>query len=213
MDTSRLRTGEVIAAVAALLLFIVMFLSWFGAPEVEVPGFDTGEFAEAAGIDTTANAWQAFSFIDIVLLVTIIVAVGLAAASAMARTVALPVAASALTAGLGILSTLLILYRVIDPPEGAEREIFLFVGLVLAAAIAYGGWRAMQEEGTTFAGEADRLQDRVGDSGTSGEPPPASGTGGTTPGAGPGSTTTPGTAPPPGGPPPGGAPPPSGPTT
>ena len=33
-----------------------------------------------------------------------------------AQTVALPVAASAITAGLGILSTLLVLYRIIDPP-------------------------------------------------------------------------------------------------
>lgn len=210
MDVNRLRTGEKIAAVAALLLFIVMFLSWFGIPDIEtgVPGFDVENFADSAGLDTTANAWQSFGFIDIVLFVTILAAVGLAAASAMARTVALPVAASAITAGLGILSTLLVLYRIIDPPSDADREIFVFVGLLLAAAIAYGGWRAMQEEGTTFSGEADRLGDR-------GDSTPGAGPGGTTPGAGPttgtggtgttgttGTTTTPGSQPPPPPPPP-----------
>ena len=185
MDTKRLRTGELIAAIAALLLFIVMFLNWFGAPEVDtgVPGLDVEGSAEAAGVDTSLNAWESFGFIDIVLLVTILVAIGLAVASATGRTVSLPVAASALTAGLGILSTLLILYRILDTPFELDREIFVFVGLVLAAAIAFGGWRAMQEEGTTFAGEADRLGDRTGGSGT------ATGPGGTTAGTG----TTPGT--------------------
>lgn len=199
MDVNRLRTGEKIAGIAAVLLFIVMFLNWFGlgAPE------GTEQAAEAFGVDVSVslNAWESFSFIDLILLLTIIVAVGLAVASAMARTVALPVAASALTAGLGILSTLLVLYRIIDPPGGLDREIFVFVGLLLAAAIAYGGWRSMQEEGTTFSGEADRLGDR-----TSG---PGDGPGGTTPGTGPtsgtgttGTTTPPGSQapPPPGGP-------------
>lgn len=167
MDPDRLRTGELIAGIAAVLLFIVMFFGWFGIPDIEtgVPGLDAEGIAEAAGLDTTANAWQSFSFIDIVLLITIVVAVGLAVAAMAAQTVALPVAASAITAGLGILSTLLILYRIIDPPDDATREFWVFVGLVLAATIAYGGWRAMQEEGTSFGGEADRVTGR-------GEPPP-----------------------------------------
>ena len=147
-----------------------MFLGWYGAPEIEtgIPGLDVEGIAEAAGIDTSVSAWQAFDFIDIVLAVTIVVAVGLALMSAMAQTVALPVAASSITAGLGILSTLLVLYRVIDTPYDLDRKFWLFVGLVLTAGIAYGGWRAMQEEGSSFGGEADR----VGGSGGSDEPPP-----------------------------------------
>lgn len=182
MDANRLRTGELIAGVAGVVLLVVMFLSWFGVGDIDtgVPGLDVEGIAEASGLDTTANAWQAFGFIDIVLFVTVLVAVGLAVATAMARSVSLPVAASALTAGLGILSTLLVLYRVIDPPEDAGREFGLFLGLIAAAAIAYGGWRSMQEEGTTFAGEADRLGDHdasdhettVRDGGTSDPPPP-----------------------------------------
>ncbi len=198
MDANRLRTGELIAGVAGAVLFIVMFFSWFGAPDTVTAGgveIDVGETAGALGIDTTANAWQSFSFIDIVLFITAAVAVGLALATAMARTVSLPVAASAITAGLGILSTILILYRIIDPPEDASRKFGVFLGLVAAAAIAYGGWRSMQEEGTTFAGEADRLQDRVGDrEPPPPPPPPTTGTGtgagtGTGPGAPPSGPT------------------------
>jgi hypothetical protein len=166
MDADRLRTGELIAAVSAVALFIIMFLPWFEVGGVAGEALDQAQDLGFAGeVDTSANAWESFDFIDLVLLVTIVVAVGLAVAAMAARTVALPVAASALTAGLGILSTLLILYRIIDPPGEADRKFWVFLGLIAAAGIAYGAWRAMQEEGTTFGGEADRVRG-------GGEPPP-----------------------------------------
>jgi hypothetical protein len=170
MDVAALRRGELIAAISGVALFIIMFLSWFGG-SIEVEGVgevDLG-LAEAVGVDTTFNAWQAFDFIDIVLLLTVIVAVGLAVMAAAGSSVNLPVAASALTAGFGILATLLILYRIIDPPFGAGREYGVYLGLIAAAGIAIGGWMAMQEEGTSFAGEADRFGDRSG--GGPGQPP------------------------------------------
>jgi hypothetical protein len=170
MEVDRLRRGELIAGISGVVLIIVMFLGWWGAPGVE--GIDIEGIAEAAGVDTTANAWELADFMDIIWFLTGLVAIGLALATAMARTVSLPVAASALTAGLGILSTILILYRIIDPPYEADREFWVFVGLIAAAGIAYGGWLSMQEEGTTFAGEADRLQDRVGGPDEPGPPPP-----------------------------------------
>jgi hypothetical protein len=194
MDTSRLRQGELIAGVAGALLLVIMFLNWFGAPD-EVNGLPTGaNIAEAAGFDTSFSAWQAFDFIDIILFITAIVAVGLAVMTATARTVALPVAASAITAGLGILSTLLVLYRIIDPPFELDRKYGVFLGLIAAAAIAYGGWRAMQEEGTSFSREADRLQDQTSGPGDRPPPPPppppSTGTGtGTGTGAPPGGPT------------------------
>jgi hypothetical protein len=170
MDADRLRTGELIAGVSAVALLIIMFLPWFGlggaAGEALEQAQDLGLAPE---IDTSANAWQSFDFIDLVLLVTIVVAAGLAVATMAAQTVALPVAASSITAGLGILSTLLVLYRLVDPPFDASRKLGAFLGLIAAAGIAYGGWRAMQEEGTSFGGEADRVGDR-GPGG--GEPPP-----------------------------------------
>ena len=176
MDVSRLRQGEKIAAVSGLALFIFMFFSWFGAPNIEINGVDITGSIEAAGGDTTLNAWQSFDFIDIILLVTVIVAVGLAAATAASTTINLPVAASALTAGFGILSTLLVLYRVINPigDPGLDRKIGLFLGLIAAAGVAYGGWQSMQEEGTSFGAQADRL-------GGGDEPPAGPPTGGPPP--------------------------------
>ncbi len=173
MDAGRIGRGEMIAAASAVALLIIMFLPWFGI------GGDLGtalnqaqDLGFAPDVDTSANAWQSFSFIDIVLFVTIIVAIGVAVAAAMARDVALPVAASAITAGLGILSVLLIAFRLIDTPYDSSRKFGVFVGLLAAIGIAYGGWRAMQEEGTSFGAQADRLQDRTTTGSGPGAPPP-----------------------------------------
>jgi hypothetical protein len=191
MDANKLRTGELIAGVAGVALFIIMFLPWFGVDfgigsavqQAEDLGFDVPDVSTSVSF----NAWESFGFIDIILLLTVLVSVGLAVATATSRDVGLPVAASALTAGLGILSTILIIYRLLDTPFDADRKFGVFLGLIAAAAIAYGGWRSMQEEGTTFAGEADRIQDRVAhdDAPPPPPPPPPASTGPGAPPAGP----------------------------
>jgi multidrug transporter EmrE-like cation transporter len=140
MDFSRVRAGELLAGISGGALFIVMFLPWFG-PEVG---------------DQTVSAWEAFDFIDIVLFLAVIAAVGLVVLAAAQSSVQLPVAASAITAGLGILGTLFVVYRIIEPVNDATRKYGLFLGLIAVAGIAVGGWLAMQEEGTSFGGEADR---------------------------------------------------------
>ena len=38
MDTTKLRLGEVIAGASAVLLFLVMFLNWYGGKSVTVLG-------------------------------------------------------------------------------------------------------------------------------------------------------------------------------
>ena len=180
MDTSRLGRGEMIAAASAIALLLIMFIfKWFG---LEV---DSG-LGGLGSADASFNAWQSFGFIDIILFITILVAVGLAAMKANSQSANLPVAGSALVAGLAILSLLLLLFRIISPPdfgtgdfdvEGVDsaRKIGVFLGLIATAGIAYGGWLSMREEGTSFQAQADRLQNRGG--GT----PPSGGTGGGTP--------------------------------
>ncbi len=167
MDTARLGKGELIAAVSGAVLIIVMFLGWWGAPEVTIET-EFGEVSTGGG--GSANAWEAADFMDIIWFVTGAVALAAGVATAMSRDVTLPVAASAITAGLGLLSTVLILYRLIDPPFDATRKFGVFIGLIAAAGIAYGGYRAMQEEGTSFGEEFDRVQ---GDDDAPPPPPPA----------------------------------------
>lgn len=185
-----------IAAVSAILLLLIMWIfDWFS---VDLGGDELLGTA-VAGADLGANAWQAFSFIDIVLFVTSLVAIGLAVMAANAQSHNLPVAGSALVCGLGILSVVLVLFRIISPPGagdipdgfdiGISRDIGVFLGLIAAGGIAYGGYLAMQEEGTSFSAQGDRLQNR----GAGDPPPPAAGPPPPTPGGPP----PPGSNPPP----------------
>ena len=142
MDVDAVGRGERIAAGSAIALFLIMFIfDWFGFGSIDTTlgSIDIG----VGGF----NAWQSFDLIDIILLLAIIAAVGVAAMSAYGTSANLPVAGSAIVAGMGALGTVLILYRIIDPPGSADREIGVFLGLIASAAMTYGGWEAMQEEG------------------------------------------------------------------
>ena len=111
-------------------------------------------------------------------------AIGLALISASQTEVGLPVAASAVVAGLGILSVVLIVISIISPPDfGARsvgtgvdntRKIGVWLGLIAAIGVAYGGWRAMQEEGTSFGEQADRFREPDEGPGAAPPPPPSS---------------------------------------
>ncbi|MFI5025979.1 MAG: hypothetical protein ACHQCI_04440 [Solirubrobacterales bacterium] len=173
MDLDRLSTGEKIASVSAILLFVFMFFNWFGVEVSGVGGF-SGTISGEGG-----NAWEALDFIPIVLVVTIVAALGVAALRLSDAAYEPPVAANTVVTVLGVISVLLILYRIVDPPTFADfggvsvdatRNIGIFLGLVSAAGIAYGGYSAMREEGITFGDAADRLSGGPG----AGTPPPPS---------------------------------------
>src|SRR5688572_21885218 len=109
-----LRTGEKIAGISGLALLIIMFLSWWGAP-------GAADLAEISGvdIDTTVNAWQAADFLDLLWALAAISGIALAVVAAQGAQVNMPIAMSAITAGLGGIAVLTILYRLLDPPFDA----------------------------------------------------------------------------------------------
>jgi hypothetical protein len=138
-----LTRGNVIAAASGVALFLIMFLSWFDYSNVG--GVDISARTTAAGIDTTHNAWKAFALIDLVLLVTVLAALAAAVSSARSGSGQASVSPDALVLGLGLLSALLVLYRIFDPVDDAGRELGLYLGFLAAAGVAAGGWIAMQE--------------------------------------------------------------------
>jgi hypothetical protein len=175
MDVDKLNTGEKIAGVSAVLLFVFMFFDWFG---VEISG-EGGSVSFGSGAG--GSAWDALDFIPIVLVITIVVALVNVFLRLSDSDYEPPVSLNVAVAVLGGLSTLLVLYRIISPPSfgtfggvsvDATLEFGIFLGLLAAAGIAFGGYRAMQEEGSTFSGTADKLSG----SGPSDPPPPPSST-------------------------------------
>jgi hypothetical protein len=172
MDFSRLRTGELLAGICGVLLIIVMFFSWYGI------GGAAGSILSAANVDTSVNAWQAFDFVDIVLFVTAIVAIGAALLAASGRSVALPVAASVVVTVLGIIAVLLVLYRIINQPGDnaiVDVKFGAWLGLLVTLGIAVGGFLAMADEGTSLGAAARGAQaaDTGGGGATRPAPPPS----------------------------------------
>jgi hypothetical protein len=156
----KLSPGEKIAGGSAILLFIFMFFDWFGVEVSGVGGF-SGSVPGGGG-----NAWEALDFIPIVLVITIIAALVLAGLRLSDSTYEPPVPMSVIVTVLGVISVLLILFRIIDPPSfasfggvsvDATLSVGIFLGLISAAGIAYGGYSTMKEEGITFGDAADRL--------------------------------------------------------
>jgi hypothetical protein len=159
VSARRLSRGEKISVAAAVLLFASMFLDWFGAKVAGVPGFSGS--VEGGGY----SAWDALEVIPVFLMLAIVLALGVALVRLLDSDLELSVSLNAFVAAAGALAFLLILYRIVDPPGfglagvavDTTLKLGVFIGLVAAAGIAYGGWSAMRDEGLTFDGAADRL--------------------------------------------------------
>lgn len=157
MHMDRLSKGEWISAGSAVLLFVFMFFRWYGLGVDERPPllFDLQLFEDGG------NAWQTLDVIPIFLALVIAVALGAAARRLLGRDWELPVSPGALVCGLGVIAACLILIRIIFPPDlggefdgftfSATLEVGIFVALIAACGIAYGGRQSMREEGVTFA--------------------------------------------------------------
>lgn len=156
MDTSRISFGEMIAGASGVALFIFMLLPWYGV-SADVKGI--GSLGSV-----NVNAWESFSFIDLLLFLAAAVAVGMAVARAMgAMPSGLPAPPGMIVAGAGGLAVLLILFRILNTPGedlsgigvNVGRKIGIFLGLIAAGGITFGGWTAMNERASGEAPPAD----------------------------------------------------------
>jgi hypothetical protein len=138
LDANRLSQGQLVAAIAAIALFIISFLPWFGVSGAVTVGGTT------IGGSKNFTLWEAENPLDIYLFIVILVALVPAVLALMGDGADAPMAAmaTALLAGVG---TIHILYQVFDTPGDADRKIGLFLGLIACAGIAVGGYLTMQE--------------------------------------------------------------------
>jgi hypothetical protein len=155
MDSSKLGVGQVIAGISGLALFVFMFLPWYGIDSV-------GGFG-VSGIDLNASAWEAFSFVDILLFLVAVVVVGLVIVQLAESTPDLPAPPAQIIMIAGVVALGLIVFRLIFTPGfdvgGLDidvdlgRKIGIFLGLIAAAGITYGGWRAANDPVAAAAGD------------------------------------------------------------
>ncbi len=154
-DISRLRRADRIIGIGAIALFVFMFFfKWYGVSS-NVSGF------AGVNVNVSKSGWDVFTNSRWIWLLTIIVALGSVALVASQRKLEIPVQPGVVVAGLGALSTVFILYRIIHHPTASASfggfhasvgiKIGIWLGLIAAAIITYGGYLAMQDEGTSLA--------------------------------------------------------------
>jgi len=166
----RLSRGQVMAAVAALLLLLTMAADWWGTRlgdearrverTVNTRGAEGGEVGRAVQADARAvaereerNAWQADALIDriilVVLLVAMLAALAAAAHRAAGRRGMPPLTPAGIAIGAALLGALLVAYRIIQEP-GVDSATTVKLGPLLAefalAGIAIGSAGAVQAE-------------------------------------------------------------------
>jgi hypothetical protein len=171
---STMGRSAMIAGLAGLALFLVLFLPWFGSPDPAAElAEDAREAAEFFGVDpgsggaeqTTESGWSSMGWFGVaVLLLAAVSAVGYALVQYTGASISAPVALSSIACGLGALAFAIVLFRMLFPPGGGEvdREVGVYLGLAATAGIAAGGYLGMQEEGRPLGALGDPASDPRG---------------------------------------------------
>lgn len=153
--TERPSPGEQLAGIAGLALILVMFLfAWYG---VDLPG--------VSGFDAFDSYGDWFNMIMVAAAFC-----GMAMALFGSGTERFTISLSVITTVLAGISVIILLIYIISPPGvpgigeatveiDLNRKIGLWLGLISLIALTVGGYMAMQEEGISFGGAADRLSD------------------------------------------------------
>ncbi|MEA2293577.1 MAG: hypothetical protein QOE86_1216 [Solirubrobacteraceae bacterium] len=141
MDVSKLRAGEIAAAIGGIVLVIAVFLPAY-SPNTANPN------ATVAGGRTDASIWDAQSTIRILLLLTAIAPVVLVYIIARGHQLSWP--RGEMTAVIGLVASTLLFYSgIIDRPGQPSGEISLSFGWFLAflgALVVAGGGAVRSSE-------------------------------------------------------------------
>jgi hypothetical protein len=134
MRLFRLRSGEIVAGLGALLLLVMLFLPWFG---------------ERSG-------WSSLGWVALIpIVLAIACALALVVTTLTERDAAtIPVAIGVVAVPWSLLAVLAILVRLVaQPGENAVVDVRTgaWIGLAGAVAILAGAWRAIGDERTGSA--------------------------------------------------------------
>ncbi|MFZ0383412.1 MAG: hypothetical protein WCD11_29320 [Solirubrobacteraceae bacterium] len=126
---SRLRRGEVLAGVGAVLLLVFMLaVKWYGHGDHSLTG------------------WQALTNLRWLVIVTIACALALTITQATRRSPAVPATLSVIVTVLGLITVLALIYRVLIDPL-ADEQVGAYLGLLSALVLAYGAYASLRQEG------------------------------------------------------------------
>jgi lysylphosphatidylglycerol synthetase-like protein (DUF2156 family) len=130
VDLRRLRAGEWLAAAGGVLLLVSLALPWYEADDGEHSGY------------------AVLTVIDILLVLVALVGLALFVLQATQTSPSLPVGFGVLTVTVGVIGTLLTLFRLIDAPglAGVDVREGAWLALISVVALTAGGWLSLANE-------------------------------------------------------------------
>ncbi len=129
---SRLRRGEIIAALSALVLIVLVF----AVPWVS--------FASPGGGRAGANAWTSFPTLRWPILITAALGLALGYLQVTRSAPALPVALGVVLVTLAAITTLVLLIRLLT--GDGSPQVGGWLGLVATAALTVGAFMSLRQE-------------------------------------------------------------------
>jgi hypothetical protein len=138
LDSSRLRTGEIVAGIGGVALFVFLFFDWVSGGAV-VTGNVVITHPGISGWDYLTD------LTGFLIILSGVSGIALAYLAAAGQRVNAPVPRGLVTAQLGVLAVLLILWRMFA--GSPTLKIGIFLGLAAAVAIAFGALMALAEDG------------------------------------------------------------------
>ena len=148
MSVGRLRAGELTALAGSVGLLVLLFFDWFAV--------DTGRLPLGLRVVVLAGSgWSSLGwFMDVLLCIAIAGAFAIAYLTLRRASPAWQVGASVLTAILGAVIFLVLLIRVATLGDNAAGpaqvtvQLPAYLGLLCAALIPAGAWKALGDERT-----------------------------------------------------------------
>jgi hypothetical protein len=150
VDLRRLRAGEWIAAAAGAVLIVSLFGPWYEVQRV-LPSLR----APAPTMTLDVTAFEAFSVMDVLLVLSGAIGMALVAVTAVQRTAAVGVASDTLAVLVTGPIAVAALIRVLNVPDtldsgglvtGVDRTPFAWLGLLAALGVTAGALVAMRDE-------------------------------------------------------------------
>jgi hypothetical protein len=140
----RVLFGELTSSASAVLLLVFLFATeWYGVAGVPDPS------AARPAISGAETGWEVLGLVRWVVLLTAVVAIGSVLLHASQRRHGAKTDTSRLVAGLGSITSLLLIYRVlIALPSGAkviDQKLGACLALICALGIALGGYESRAE--------------------------------------------------------------------
>jgi len=146
-DYTRIRRGEMTAAISALVLIVVMFLPWYSFKGDNRTRFLLGTSGKP--LPLTGTAWHVYSNTSLLFLLLIVVALALSVVTATRQKVDFPLAGAA--TGLGALATVVTIDKLfIALPGGStysQAAYGGYLGLLAIIVITVGAFLTALEDG------------------------------------------------------------------